>query len=889
MIGRVISHYKILEKLGEGGMGVVYKAHDTKLDRNVALKFLPPHLSASEADKARFIQEAKAASSLNHPNVCTIHDIQEHDGQMFIVMEFVEGQTLRDKKGTVSFKQAIDIGIQVADGLSAAHERGIVHRDIKPENIMIRKDGIAQIMDFGLAKLRGVSRLTKEGSTVGTAGYMSPEQVQGQDADHRSDIFSLGVLLYELITGQLPFKGVHETALMYEIVNVDAPPMSSIKSDLDPHLDAIVLECLEKDANERTQSAKQVSIDLKRFKRESSRQRASRISPARKDLAPSLEPSSSQHETLRLDRRLLIPWMVAAVLFLGLAVLSVVHFRSGSSGPSLIKSSILSPQGVTFHLYGNEAGPVAISPDGKRLAFSARDSSSRKLLYVRSLEDLATHALPGTEGAQYPFWSSDNQFIGFFAFGKLKKISPSGGPALTVCDVPGSRGGSWSRNGMIVFSPGPGGALLAVSAEGGTPASLTQLNTGRKETTHRWPFFLSDGKHFLYFARTVTSGSESERDAIYVGSTDEKINRILVNTSSNPAYASGYLLYVTGQTLMAQRFDEDALELAGDPMPVANDVAYDASITRGMFSVSQTGTLVYQTGKVQVGSQLVYYDRSGKQIGRLGEPEEFFFPRFSPDGQRLAVSIFDQKSRNLDIWIYDLARGLKTRFTFGIEYEFNPVWSPDGSRIAYQSNPKTRNDLFWKSSTGATNQELLYESNEDKFPSDWSPGGKLIAFQFIAGSTTQSDIAVLPVTGDHKPAIFLQTEFSEQGALFSPDGKWIAYMSDESGQNEVYVRPFPGPGGKWQVSVSGGVAPAWRRDGKELYYVDKTNRVMVAEVISKGPSIEVKNVKRLFETPSSDYDITADGRKFLVNVPIETQLNSPLTLVVNWDRELTKK
>jgi len=340
------------------------------------------------------------------------------------------------------------------------------------------------------------------------------------------------------------------------------------------------------------------------------------------------------------------------------------------------------------------------------------------------------------------------------------------------------------------------------------------------------------------------------------------------------------------------------VRLNGEPTPVVGGVAYDASITRGMFAASQTGILVYQTGKVQLGTRLAYFDRHGKQVGSVGELEEFFFPRLSPDGRRLAVSIFDQKSRNVDIWTYDLARGLKTRFTFGVEYEFNPTWSPDGGRIVYQSNPKTRNDLFMKSSAGATDQELLYESGEDKAPSDWSPDGKVVAFQFIGGSNTQNDIALLPMVGTRKPLIFLQTEFSEWDPRISPDGKWIAYVSDESGQNEVYIRPFPGPSepsahdirtGKWQVSVQGGVEPNWRRDGLELFYVDKANRMVVAEVLAKGNAIEVKNVRPLFETPGSDYDVTADGKRFLINVPVETQLNTPLTLVVNWDKEIEKK
>ena len=440
MIGQTISHYKILEKLGEGGMGVVYKAEDTKLDRTVALKFLPPHLSASEQDKIRFVQEAKAAAALNHPNVCSIIDIQEHDGQMFIVMEFVDGQTLREKRGSISFKQAVDVGIQIADGLAAAHDKGIVHRDIKPENIMVRKDGIVQIMDFGLAKLRSASskinRLTKEGSTVGTAGYMSPEQVQGLDVDHRSDIFSLGILLYELFTGELPFKGVHETALLYEIVNVDVAPMSAIKPEIDPELDRIVLECLDKDPNERTQAAKQVSIDLKRFKRESSRQHLSRTISSR----PALR-ATSVHQPVQvveepavplIPKREITAWIIAGVM---IAALGYVLFKpqpEATAGRLMIRSSIVLPDSFYIHSYGPASGRPALSPDGKSVVFRAVVPGEGTLLYIRPLSEKEAKPVPGTDGAASPFWSPDGKMIAFFQDGKLKKVDLVGGSPLRL-------------------------------------------------------------------------------------------------------------------------------------------------------------------------------------------------------------------------------------------------------------------------------------------------------------------------------------------------------------------------------------------------------------------------------------------------------------------------
>ncbi|HMD13667.1 MAG TPA: protein kinase, partial [Bacteroidota bacterium] len=548
MIGQTISHYKILEKLGEGGMGVVYKAEDTKLKRTVALKFLPPQSSTSEDDKARFIQEAQAASALNHPSVCTIHDIQEHGGQMFIVMEFVDGQTLRQKRGTISFKQAVDIGIQLADGLAAAHEKGIVHRDIKPENIMIRKDGIAQIMDFGLAKLRGnVSRLTKEGSTVGTAGYMSPEQIQGLDADHRSDIFSYGVVLFELSTGQLPFKGVHETALAYEIVNVDAPPMSSINPEIDPSLDAVVLECLEKDPNERTQSIKQVSIDLKRYRRESSRQRVSRITAAR----PVIKAESSNYPQGKNEiqapiksRGKTLPVVLAslAILFLVSAVvLAMMVLKQNNAESVPVRSYILAPDKMNFAEQSGTAGEghIALSPDGTMLVFVAADSSGKTRLMLRQLNNLTAKELPETEGAFYPFWSPDNRFIGFFETGKLKKIEAAGGPPVTICEAADARGGSWGPDGTIIFAPTAGDPLYRVSSAGGTSVQLTRLDSAHQERSHRWPHFLPDGNHFLYFARASFGGVEREQDEVAIGSLDGKTEKRLIPAKGNVEFAEG--------------------------------------------------------------------------------------------------------------------------------------------------------------------------------------------------------------------------------------------------------------------------------------------------------------------------------------------------------------
>ncbi len=891
MIGSTISHYRILEILGEGGMGIVYKAQDTKLDRFVALKFLPPQLNASEADKARFIQEAKAASALNHPNVCTIHDIQEHEGQLFIVMEFIDGQTLREKMATLSFKQAIEVGIQIADGLAAAHEQGIVHRDIKSDNIMIRKDGIAQIMDFGLAKLRGISRLTKEGSTLGTAGYMSPEQVQGLEVDHRSDIFSLGVVLYEMFTGQLPFKGVHETAISYEIVNIDAPPMSSIKPDIDPALDAIVLECLEKDVNERTQSAKQVSIDLKRFKRETSKTRVSRITQAH-PVAQSpgiLSREAQPSPTVSGKNQGSFIWIVTSIVFLlATVVVSLIHFRERAPERFAARFVIPPPENTRFQ--NVFVTNFAISPDGRTLAFVAEDSLGKNHLWIRPLHSLSAQLLPGTEDPEMPFWSPDNRFIGFFENDKLKKIEVSGGPPLTLCDATHCRGGTWNSLGLILFGVN-GKPLQRVSSSGGVPTVASAHDTVRQDSNERFPCFLPDGNHFVYFA--VARGGKVEENSIFLGSLDGSVDRMLLRAQSLAGYASGHLLYLSDQTLMAQPLDERTWTLSGDPFPVAEGVHSFSPVGSSMFSVSQNGILVYQMGFGGSASRLVWCDRSGKQIGAVGEAGAYNNLRISPDGHQVAADLLDTKSNNRDIWIYDLGRGIRTRFTFDPKDDRIPVWSPDGKQLVFASDRKAPMNIYRRASSGITPEELLLGGKGDVRPSDWSSDGKFILY-WINDPRTDDDVWVLPLTGDQKPIPIVQTSFSEWNARFSPDGRWISYTSNESSQNEVYVVPFPGPGPKWQVSVGGGGYARWRRDGKEMYYRSLDAKIMAAEVNAGDGKFEVRNVHALFQTRfasggNDSYDVTADGQKFLIITSSEGVAAPSLTVVINWDAEVKKK
>ncbi|HEX9655605.1 MAG TPA: protein kinase [Bacteroidota bacterium] len=885
MIGSAISHYKILEKLGEGGMGVVYKAEDTKLKRTVALKFLPQHLSASEQDKARFIQEAQSASAINHPNICTIHDIQEHEGQMFIVMEYVEGQTLRErtKSQITNLKSAIDIAIQVAEGLAAAHEKGIVHRDIKPENIMVRKDGIAQIMDFGLAKLHGVSRLTKEGSTVGTAGYMSPEQVQGIEADHRSDIFSLGVLLYELFSGQPPFKGVHETALMYEIVNVDAVPISNVNTDIDPALDAIVLECLAKEPDERYQSAKEISKELKRFKRESGKQRASRISQVR---PISERRSSDPVPASAVYKRPTLLLLLAGFLSVTVVVLVYLQFFSSGSKGQTIRFPLTLPPNLAINT-------IAVSPDGRTIAFSG-SSQGKPLLWLRTLDNITPHSLSGTEQADYPFWSPDGRYIGFFSGGKLKKVDLNGSNPVSICDAANGRGGTWNAAGLIVFTPNAGGPLYQVPSAGGTPKQLTTLDTIDNEFEHVWPFFLPDGDHFLYVGRKV----RDQENPVYLSSVATGTRKAVVNSVANVMYSPpGVLLFVKEQSLLAQKFDIDEGTVSGDPIAVAQDVGYVPLVGKAAYSVSQNGVLATGGGR-DVNRQLTWFDRSGKAIGVLGTPGNFFDIALSPDEKRVATQLWDLQGGNSDIWVLDVVRNQASRFTFATTVEDDPVWSPDGNWIGFSSSKEGAPNVYRKLSTGAGSEIAAHTSTLPLFPTDWSPDGKFILVE-RQDPRTKFDLWVLPVDGSMKPVPVAESEYDEWLGKFSPDGRWIAYASNESGRYEVYVRSFSYSEqntlvGKWQVSTNGGGQPHWRRDGKELYYISPDKTLMAVPI--KGlTTFEYGTAHALFRTDVDNFDapnryvVAKNGQQFLINIPMEEVNQSPSTITVNWTAEVTEK
>jgi len=882
--GEKLGPYEVLSPAGAGGMGEVYRARDTRLDRTVALKVLPAHVAQDPERRQRFEREARAISSLNHPHICSLYDIGRQDGVDYLVMEYVEGETLalRLERGALPAEQVLRTGIEIADALEKAHRQGVIHRDLKPGNIMLTKAG-AKLLDFGLAKSTAAAAsqgltagpteskpLTGEGKIVGTFQYMAPEQLEGQEADARSDIFAFGAVLYEMATGRKAFEGKSQASLVAAILHKEPAPISALQPMTPPALDRVVRTCLAKDADERWQTAHDLKLQLQWV------------------LEAGSQAGVAAPVVARRKIRERLAWALAAVALLaavGAGVVAWKYARRAQEMSRVVRSAVLPPETAAM---ARVFPDVAVSPDGRRLAMVARGADGKELIWVRGLDSLSAQPLAGTDGASQLFWSPDSRFIGYNADGKLKKIDAASGPALTLSDAVQLRGATWNSEGVIVFAPAFNGPLYRVSAAGGAATQLTKLEEARRENAHRWPWFLPDGKHFLYLAR----GGSLETNGIYVGSLDGKEPKLVLREDSGAAYTPpGYLLFVRQDTLMAQRFDAGSLELAGEAFPLAEQVRFNTATRRGVFSVSDNGVLVYLGGATAGPAQLLWMDRAGKQLGVLGEPGFYGLPRLSPDGKRAVV--YASASGNADLWLYDVARGIRTRFTFDPMTENFPVWSPDGSRIVFASNRKGQADIYQKASSGAAVEEILLGSESDDFPGSWSPDARFLAYNRIpVGGKTRRDIWILPLVGDRKPFPFIETDFDEFGAEFSPDGRWLAYNSDESGRQEVYLVPFPGPGGKWQVSTAGGSRPQWRRDARELFYLGPDDKLMAVEIRLLGSTVEIGIPKPLLQTtpppiPGRHWDATADGRRFLMVGLVEGG-SPPFTLVVNWPAELDR-
>jgi serine/threonine protein kinase len=880
--------YEILALLGAGGMGEVYRARDARLGREVAVKVLPSTFSDNAERLARFEQEACAAGALNHPNILAIYDIGSHEGAPYVVSELLEGETLRDKLdgSPLPQRRAIDYALQIAHGLAAAHEKGIVHRDLKPDNLFVTKDGRVKILDFGLAKLVEPTPLgqvaseaptrkvkTDSGMVMGTVGYMSPEQVRGQPVDHRSDIFSFGTILYEMLAGKRAFRRESAVETLNAILKEDPPEFSESNEHINPALERIVNHCLEKSPEQRFHSARDLAFALETLSGATSMTSGPTV-------AVDAPPGS------RFTRRELIAWGVAGLTLLAAAVgLLVLWQRPGSDqSPAAISRFQLTPPEKTEF-----SGPPMISPDGRRLVTRAKDANGNQSLWIRPVDSLDAQPLPGTDNAFQPFWSPDSRMIGFFADQKLKKVDVSGGPVQTLSDAVQTSGGAWSREGVIIFAIQRQGGLFKVPASGGTPTPLTTLDKDRKELLHTWPYFLPDGRHFLYSARS----SKIENNGIFVGSLDSNERKaILPGVHSSMAYAPpGYILFVRENALMAQAFDAGKLEATGEAFPVVQKVGFNTTNARAHFSVSETGTLVYRTDIAVGDAQLAWCDRMGKQIAAVGalQIDRQLSVELSPDEKSVAGVLPDQDKPTYNIWLIDLERdGAGSRLTFDSSAAITPIWSPDGSQIAFASTRDGPPNLYVRLSSGAGGDEILVKSDRLAMPNDWSPDGQHLIFQQVKDDTSGMDLWVLPIAERGEPFVYLQTEFAEYSGRFSPDGRWVAYVSNEVGHQEVYVRSFPVSGGKWQVSTSGGGQPRWRADGKELFYISAAGKLMAVDVKSMADSLEFGVPKPLFDVRTTpmpvgfNYDVSRDGQRFLVNVGIDETPPSPLIVVTNW-------
>ena len=959
MVGTTISHYRITEKLGEGGMGVVYKAEDTSLDRPVALKFLAPHLVSDEEIRKRFEREAKAAAALNHPNVCTVHEIAEANGRTFIAMAFLEGEPLEKKieAGPLKLKDALDIAIQTARGLEAAHEKGIVHRDIKPANLMITGSGSKQlvtIMDFGLALLTDRSKLTRTDETIGTVTYMSPEQTYGADVDHRSDVWSLGVVLYEMVTGQQPFKGHYDKAVMYSITNEEPEPMTALRTGVPMELEWIVGKCLAKEADKRYRSTADMVVDVETLSEKLKSGKSTIVrtgapagtgTPAGPNVEPTSQPADAeaQHsapdvapqapatsvtpgstfgpyriiedlgsggesaayraEDTQLRRSVTISVLpesaarraeqrqrlkvIGTAVFFVLAVVLILLSWTRQPAPS--ESASLRRFALTPEDFRGEA---VISPNGKHIAYLA--GTDQPTIWVRDLDREEPRELPGTAGARNfgLFWSPDSQFIGFAAGNELKKILLQGGPAITLCPLPagGFWGGSWSPDGnVIAFSTALLPQIYEVRAQGGDPKLLFEPEQSEKALGNLRPWFLP-GKATARGIVFTRGGLLTDTDIVFKNLETGEFS--VLAEGGYPVFSpTGHIVYqrdVTRGGVWALPFSIEKLKPTGEPFPIVENVALP--------SVAIDGTLVSVDALGSAQQQLVWLDRTGRKLGTIGQPQQRIQnPALSPDGGRVVVSGIEEGA-NQDIWVHEVDRALKTRLTFDPGRDLIPKWSRSGEEVVFSSGRAGNLDIFSRAADGSGEPASLVSTPRPEFPSDWSPDMKY--FLYVAQyPETGLDIWYLERKeqgGGFDSQPFLQTSFSEFLSRLSPDGRFVAYLSDESGRLEVYVRPFPQGGGKWQVSANGGNFHRWSKDGRELFYVEGETLMSVA--VSTTDGFSAGSAKPLFARPglavgaSSTFDVSPDGQRFVVVEDVESEEGKEakppsIHVVENWFEE----
>jgi serine/threonine protein kinase len=888
--GTRLGAYDIVALIGAGGMGEVYRATDIRLDRTVAIKILPQQFAGDPELRLRFEREARAISSLEHPHICALYDVGEHEGRTFLVMPHLDGKTIEARliKGALPVQEALRIATDICDALDKAHRAGIVHRDLKPANVMLTKSG-AKLLDFGLAKsaapvvaTTGLSMLpttppslTAKGTILGSFLYMAPEQIEGLEADARTDIFAFGALLFEMLTARRAFDGKTRASLLGAILKDEPLPVSSVQPTASKALDRVVSTCLAKDPDDRYQSARDLLRDLK----------WAASSAAVDQTAPSTSP--------RRPARQRLAWTVAAIASLALIGLTVRHRREVAPVQNVIQFTIGPPENATFAPRPGGgtgiAAQLAVAPDGWSVVFVAR-LPNRLQLFLRSLDSAVARPVSGTEDASFPFWSPDSRYIGFFAEGKLKKVPVAGGPPIVLCDALAGRGGAWNQDNVIIFAPASttGSVLQRVSSAGGVPQPASTLDKEYGETFHRFPAFLPDGRHFLFNGAVGTCCPPSKPGRLRIGTLDSMDATTLVQADSSAAFASGHVLFNRGVTLIAQPFDETSRQLTGDPFPLAENIAAEGS-RYSSFSVSETGVLVFANGLAQAMTQLTWVDRSGRALGTtVGDIGMHLGIAMSPDNTRVAVDRAAGAPMNRDIWILDLSVGTLSRLTFDAGADLNPVWSPDNLSIVFRGDRQGASAMRRKRADGTANEAVLLTSGGFDAPFDWSSDGHYVTYAHRVGPGT-SDIWALPLFGDRKPIPLSQTPFSELNATFSPDARWFAYQSNESGQTQIYVQPFPPTGSKFQISTGGGMQPVWRPDGKELFFLTSDSMFMASAVDAAG-GFKHRAPVPLFQYATlvsavgvnKHYAVAKDGRRFLVNALQEQSRSIPLTVIVNW-------
>jgi Tol biopolymer transport system component len=877
--------YEIVAPLGAGGMGEVYRARDTRLERTVAVKVLPPHFIGNADLRQRFEREAKAVSALNHPHICTLHDVGQEGDVEYIVMEYLEGETLLDRlqRGPLPLGQALRHAVEIADALDKAHRSGVIHRDLKPGNVMLTRTG-AKLLDFGLAKVTapdgagGLSvlatvekPLTEAGVLLGTFQYMAPEQLEGREADARTDIFAFGAVLYEMVTGRKAFEGTSQASLVSAIMSSEPAPIGALQPMVSPALERIVRKCLAKDPDDRWQSAHDVASELRWISEAGSQAGVP---------APIVARRKSRERWA---------WVLVAALAVLVAAAGGAFLyarRGGAAEPSRFAIA-MAPE-----LRGMDW--PKLSPDGRTIAFLGTDADGHRSIWLRPLSDLAPHVLPGTEGAARPFWSPDSRYLAFFVGKQLKKVPASGGPPQLISDSVVGSDGSWSRQGVIVFDASSTDPIRRVSAAGGVPAEVATPDTSQGETGVGWPIFLPDGKHFLYVADL-----QQGKSRLKVGTLDSHETRTVGSVEGRVEFApSGYVLYVSEGTLLARPFSTRSLAFTGEPVPVAEHVTTPAGGNGfSSFSVSDNGVLAYLPGTQAAESDLVWLSRDGKELGKVGQPAAYYNLALSPDETRLAVGMQDARSQSDDIWVFDLKRNVPTRLTFDPGNDIWPVWSPDGKWIAFGSNRGGQYAVYRKLASGAGEDELLYEDKEANIgPTGWSPDGRWLACGVYPNGKTPGT-AMLSMTGDKNLVPFLMNNFVNYRARFSPDGRWVAYQSNESGRDEIYVQPFPATGAKWQISTSGGRGPFWTARGREVGFVGLDGAtISVVTLGVRGASLEVSLPKTLFKQQQATGGVfrnrwlpDAAGDRFLVNAARQSHEKPTFHVVLDWPAILASR